>query len=280
MKKMYMTALLFALSLPGCGYSPVQKPFVKTGDSYSSAAIEGSRVRILVWNIHKEVSQDKWKNEFLEIVKNTNNAPAIILLQEFRMEKSMHQFFIDDLKLGWEFSGNTYQKKHDAYSGVLTASKTKPSEAEALLSKGLEPFTNTPKAVLLTKYPLQKGTPDLLVVNVHGINFKIGLKDFKAQIRSIADRVRLHDGPVIVAGDFNTWSKTRDNLLNRIFEDVKLKKIEFKSKEKDIETTFGNPLDHIFISREKFKTVKGSQDVLPAKSSDHQPLFVELMILQ
>lgn len=62
---------------------------------------------------------------------------------------------------------------------------------------------------------------------------------------------------------------------------MKLEKIAFGSETDYIATRFGNPLDHIFISREKLEVVKDSQNVIEdIRSSDHSPLFVELMIRQ
>jgi endonuclease/exonuclease/phosphatase (EEP) superfamily protein YafD len=152
---------------------------------------------------------------------------------------------------------------------------------KAALSNATEPFTKTQKAVLFTKYPISSTSLELLVVNIHGINIKIDLDGFKEQLRYIAEVVMRHDGPVILAGDFNTWSEARLDHLSKLVKEMELVKIDFGSKADYVETMFGNPLDHIFISKEKLEVIKGSQDVIvDIKSSDHSPLFVELRIRQ
>lgn len=203
----------------------------------------------------------------------------LILLQEVRLDKNIIKTLKNDLKMGWEFSPNLFQGAHDAYSGVLTASYAKPATVIPALSNGTEPLTQTQKPVLFTKYDLGWESSELLVINIHGINFKIGLDEFKEQLSFIAALVLVHDGPVIMAGDFNTWSEKRRGYLDKIAEKMGLIKISFDCQSNDVETSFFNSLDHIFIHEEKIKVVNGSEDVImDIHSSDHAPLFVELKI--
>ena len=119
---------------------------------------------------------------------------------------------------------------------------------ESALSNGTELFSRIQKTVLFTKYPIDAPSLELLVVNIHGINFNIHLDGFKEQIRYIAEVVMRHDGPVILAGDFNTWREARRDHLSELVKEMELVKIDFGSKADYVETMFGNPLDHIFIS--------------------------------
>ena len=271
--------VLISVSIVACGYIPVRTPFTLNADSYDKEAITNDNIRILNWNIHKKGNLSEWKKEITHIIKKKE--PNFILLQEVRLEGTVGSFISKNLKYGWEFSPNLYQRKHNAYSGILTASHIKPKMVKAALSKATEPFTKTQKTVLFTKYQIGSGSKELLVANIHGINIKIDLDGFKEQLRSVAKVVMRHDGPVIFAGDFNTWSEARLDHLSKLVKEMKLMKIDFGSKEDYVETMFGNPLDHIFISKEKLEVVKGSQDVIvDIKSSDHSPLFVELRIRQ
>ena len=120
---------------------------------------------------------------------------------------------------------------------------------------------------------------ELLVINIHAINFNIGLDGFKEQMRCIAEAITEHDGPVIVAGDFNTWSEARLDILSKLAREMKLEKVDFGPDADDITARFGNALDHIFICKESLEVVSGSQDVIAdIESSDHSPLFVELRL--
>lgn len=279
MKTKILCVVFISVSIVACGYIPVRTPFTLSDDSYDKEANINDSIRILNWNIHKEGNLSEWKKVITHIVKNKK--PDFILLQEVRLDGKVGDFISKDLKYGWEFSPNLYQGKYDAYSGVLTASHIKPKMVESALSNETELFSKTQKTVLFTKYPIGSPSLELLVVNIHGININIDLDGFKEQIRYIAEVVVRHDGPVILAGDFNTWREARLDHLSKLVKEMELVKIDFGSNADYVETMFGNPLDHIFISKEKLEVIKGSQDVIvDIKSSDHSPLFVELRIRQ
>ena len=279
MKTKILCVVFISVSIVACGYIPVRTPFTLSDDSYDKEANINESIRILNWNIHKEGNLSEWKKVITRIVKDKK--PDFILLQEVRLDGKVGDFISKDLKYGWEFSPNLYQGKYDAYSGVLTASHIKPKMVESALSNGTELFSKIQKTVLFTKYPIGSPSLELLVVNIHGININIDLDGFKEQIRYIAEVVVRHDGPVILAGDFNTWKEARLDHLSKLVKEMELVKIDFGSNADYVETMFGNPLDHIFISKEKLEVIKGSQDVIvDIKSSDHSPLFVELRIRQ
>ena len=70
-----------------------------------------------------------------------------------------------------------------------------------------EPWLGTPKATSITEYPLQDREDRLLTINLHAVNFALGLEDFQAQLHALTDVLASHQGPVILAGDLNTWSE-------------------------------------------------------------------------
>lgn len=279
MKIKFLCVVFISVSIAACGYIPVSTPFTLSDDSYDKNAKINDSIRILNWNIHKEGNRSEWRNIITHIVNDKE--PDFILLQEVRLDGNVGDFISKDLKYGWAFSPNVYQGKYDAYSGVLTASHIKPKMVESALSNETELFSTIKKTVLFTKYPIGSPSSELLIVNVHGININIDLDGFKEQIRYIAEVVMRHDGPVILAGDFNTWREARLDHLSKLVEEMELVIVDFAPNADYIGTMFGNPLDHIFISKEELEVIKGSQDVMmDIKSSDHTPLFVELRIKQ
>jgi endonuclease/exonuclease/phosphatase (EEP) superfamily protein YafD len=273
----YAAVFVFLFLFASCGYTPVEKAFTISGDAYREAVMDGSSIRILNWNIHKEGNEKPWRDDFLRIV--AEKRPHIITFQEARMETGFRSLFDEDLRIGWAFSPNTFQKKYDAYCGVLTASPSRPDAVQAMLSNGFEPITRTPKAALFTRYDLGPDNPALLVVNVHGINFKIGLDDFKDQLGEIFDRIADHRGPVVLAGDFNTWRESRLAFLAESATAAGLKAVDFAPENHWIESLSDNPLDHIFYSQALLAPTVGSSDVLEeVETSDHRPLYVELTL--
>ncbi len=267
--------LLFSIPIffVACGYIPVRNPVTLSGSGYENQSFDNSNsLRLLVWNIHAENESSEWERDLKNIV--SANSPDIILLQEIRITEDTENFLSNKLKYGWEFSPNLYQAKFDAYSGVATASKTKPIKSFSILSNGLEPISNTPKTTLFTTYLLGNSAEKVLVINNHGINFQLTPDKFKEQIRLVAEHIKRHIGPIILAGDFNTWNDVRLQHLGNVTNSLGLVPVIFPAGVKAI---FGNPIDHIYYSKNSLKLIGGTeQAVTNVASSDHKPLFVIL----
>ena len=43
----------------------------------------------------------------------------------------------------------------------------------------------------------------LMVVNIHAVNFSLGVDVYSKQLLPIGDQIAHHSGPIIMAGDFN-----------------------------------------------------------------------------
>jgi endonuclease/exonuclease/phosphatase (EEP) superfamily protein YafD len=135
-----------------------------------------------------------------------------------------------------------------------------------------EPLLGTPKATSITEYPLRDREERLLAINLHAVNFTLGLENFRQQFSALADLLKRHRGPVIVAGDLNTWSEKRQALVDNFMLEHGLGAINF---EPDLRTTaFGRALDHIYIRGLEATFAQ----VIPVSSSDHNPLRVRLAI--
>lgn len=65
-----------------------------------------------------------------------------------------------------------------------------------------EPILRLAKSALVTVYPLPD-TRLLMVVNIHAVNFSLGVDVYSKQLLPIGDQIAHHSGPVIMAGDFN-----------------------------------------------------------------------------
>ena len=112
----------------------------------------------------------------------------------------------------------------------------------------------------------------LLAINVHAVNFELGLDSFSAQFRALGAVLDLHRGPVILAGDLNTWNGGRQALVERFTREHGLASVAFQP---DLRTrAFGRALDHIYV---RGLASTGAR-VIPVSSSDHNPLRVRLAL--
>ena len=108
-----------------------------------------------------------------------------------------------------------------------------------------------------------------MVVNIHAVNFSLGVDVYSKQLGPIGEQITHHRGPVIMAGDFNAWSRQRINALYRFAHRMELEEVMFTSDHR--RKAFGRPLDFVF-----YRDIHVSEaSVLVTRASDHNPLLVE-----
>ncbi|MHC4269012.1 MAG: endonuclease/exonuclease/phosphatase family protein [Planctomycetota bacterium] len=277
-KKIFILLILINF-ISSCGLIPTRGIIIEE-DTFSTKSLDDSSIKVLDWNIHKEGNSRDWVEDYDKIYEDKK--PDIIVFQEARLNTGLKQALKTGKEMGWIFSPNIEERNHDTYSGVLTASKAKPSEQCSITTEGLEPIFKTPKTSLITTYKLSPSNKLLMVVNIHGINMA-NLENFEAQLLKIVNKVSEHNGPIIFVGDFNTRNKERLNFLLRELKDkLDLEAVPFTKKDKKEIKHFifsPIPLDHIFYSSKELEVKQDSPDVLETfKSSDHKPLFVEFNV--
>lgn len=242
-----------AASPPTAALAPLE---VWSSDLDSLAAINGSEIRVLVWNVHKGASDD-WVGDFRSISADSD----LVLLQEAHLREEFASGLIDlprwDMVGAWDHAG--------VPTGVLTASNAAPLRVHALEQR--EPLLRTDKSALLTEYRLAGSELTLLVANVHAINFTADTRAFRQQLIAVAELVNEHEGPVIFSGDLNTWRAGRRAIVDEIVATLGLSEVVFVGPRK----TFGRfPLDHVFYRDLHVLAA----DVPAVGSSDHNPLVV------
>ena len=216
----------------------------------------------LSWNIQK-ASNEGWRED----LRNFASDVHLAFIQEAAVQASitgalpvrMHQAFA---------AGYSTAKRE---TGVLTLSSGAPSLRCHLTAR--EPWLGTPKATSITEHPIRGRQERLLAVNMHAVNFALGLQEFREQVHALEVVMDNHRGPVIFAGDLNTWSAGRQALVDAFMHKHGLQPVAFAP---DLRTTFfGNALDHVYVRGIR----AGSARVAPVSSSDHNALLVHLEIL-
>ncbi|MBK9575771.1 MAG: endonuclease/exonuclease/phosphatase family protein [Fibrobacterota bacterium] len=227
-----------------------------------------SRFTLVSWNTHKENHPGFLAD--LGALVDTSRAD-LVLLQEARVDSnpSALQSALSDRI--WHLSANLAGK--GVQYGVLTASSALPLEATPLLSKAGEPVARTRKASLVTRYRIAKDT--LCVANVHALNFSPNLSGFRGQLVDLCARLRAHTGPLIVAGDFNTWSDRKQNLSDSVLGSIGLVRFGFGDQSTRRTSRFGHPLDHVYFHPAYLEVDTSWVQVRDSiASSDHAPLVV------
>jgi endonuclease/exonuclease/phosphatase (EEP) superfamily protein YafD len=185
---------------------------------------------------------------------------SLVLLQEAQIEEGTCAFsaFSYDAAANIEINKRFY--------GVLTASVKESSLAEAYLTESSEGFVGPHKSLLLTTYALPGGE-DLLLLNVHAINFR-EQRIYEEELDVLMKKATAHKGPMIVAGDFNAWSQKRTDALHMLRETLSLHIAAFDKGK--VKSFMGYPLD--FILYRGLQCVE-TEIMTNHDISDHHPLL-------
>jgi endonuclease/exonuclease/phosphatase (EEP) superfamily protein YafD len=239
-----------------CSAARVAKPMlVRAG----SEALTAPHLRIMSWNLHKG-EDEGWEADLARYAAGHD----LVLLQEAVLSDAVRQV-IERAGLDWLMSGAFAFNGQER--GVLVAARARAVDSCAL--RAFEPLFPLPKSALVVRFRLAGGTT-LAVANLHGINFTLGLGRFREQLEAVAAELARHDGPVILAGDFNTWSLARHEVLVEVASRLNLTAVEFEPDGR--RRTFGQHLDHFYFRG--FTLVRASSPEVT--SSDHNPVLVEL----
>ena len=213
---------------------------------------------VLNWNMYKG-SRESWKNDFVNLTQQQD----IVLLQEAVLSDDL-KGALKDRGLNWHL--NTAFYYDDLETGVMTASRFSSGYHCAL--RTAEPVIRVPKTTLISRYPLEGMSQRLLVANIHGINFTLGLGSYQLQLMAMEEILAGHDGPIILAGDFNNWSDERTQIVIEMMQRLSLKQLPYKNHNRTL--VFGSAIDHVFY---RGLTVT-SHKTHHVTSSDHNPITV------
>lgn len=235
----------------------------------TSNALNPNAIDIFVWNMYKGDKPD-WERDYKNLTPNYD----ILILQELWLDHLMLATFYEDQLFSYHMATSFIDtKRSDTPTGVGTAAKIEPLRTFWQRSHYREPFIKTPKMVLFTEYALEGTSKTLLTGNIHAINF-VSSKKLRHQLKNIAKVFAAHDGPAVMAGDFNTWSKKKMKYLHEFAVDAGMTEVKFDNGHERMKT-FGKYLDYIFV---KGARVDDSHVFGNIEGSDHKPMTVKISV--
>ena len=223
-------------------------------------------LRLLVWNIHKQ-GDFGWERDLSGFAA----ASDVMLLQETVLQPALRDI-LDDSGLRWVMASSFLLGADD--NGVLTATRIAP--IASCTQRAVEPLIRIPKSAVISWLPITEtrtgSRETLAIANVHSINFELAPDVYRSQLEALADALAAHRGPIIFAGDFNTWNDARDGVVAEIAARLGLTELNLRVDQRAV--FFGRHLDHIFIRGLQLIDV----GAIPVTSSDHNPLAATLRI--
>ncbi len=270
--KRWRILILLLIAMPFIGHAQITANFgIATRNELPS-----SYIKAILWNIHAGEHVD-FPSDYQHLTKDSH----LLLMQEVDLNSSL-QSTLEDTELYFTHAKSYISPLSGNKKGIATASVSKPTTTRALRSNVVEFGATTPKAVLVQLYKLSDRKESLLVANVHAINF-VTNEMFYQHIDQIMKAIKFHHGPALIAGDFNTWNKSRLQYLDNEMNKQDLERVQFnggRSSFPNIGRWFGveigGEFDQVYSRgiNVRFKEVHSS-----IQSSDHKPIEIHFSIL-
>lgn len=231
---------------------------VKGENANLTHALNPENIAFLNWNIYKG-NGENWQQDLSAFAQSHD----LMTIQEAMLDEELTAL-LELHDFNWVM--NTAFYLNGTAAGVMTV-----AGADAVHSCGFkvdEPLIQIPKSTLISYYSIKGSEKRLLVANIHGINFTFGVTAYRQQLQTLYDAIKHHGGPMIVAGDFNSWSENRMVQVNELIKKLSLSGIEYPVNNKT--HYFGNAIDHVFYRQLELV----SNQVWQVSSSDHNPISV------
>lgn len=221
----------------------------------------GPVIRVLVWNILKG-RRRRWPEDFSHLVADRD----LVLFQEAVLNTPTDALFTQSQRFEWVMARSFRDPISGTEHGVKTGSIVPSLSRRFYLSPSSEPVVQTQKLLLLTEYPLSGEGESLLVLNMHAINF-VSVRKYTEQLDQLQLALRDWTGPIVLAGDFNTWNPQRLGLFFEVAREAKLEEAVMQRRSKLAH--LNQHLDHVFYRGLKLRDVSSLRHF---QSSDHAPI--------
>ena len=250
------------IQTPACAAAVTAAAVARALDA--APGLDPRSIRVLTWNIHKEDDRG-WQRDLASFSAGND----ILLLQETVLRDALRRP-IEAAGLRWVMASSFFYRDLDI--GVLTAARIAPVASCTL--RVVEPLLRLPKSSVITWFAIEGRAQTLAVVNIHAINFSLSLRAYRAQFDAIVTALADHDGPVILAGDLNTWTDQRAQVVRDIARRLGLSEVAFADDRR--RAFLGHELDHILTRQ---MTLLGSSTTA-VTSSDHNPVAATFSVVR
>lgn len=225
--------------------------------------LPGPQLRVLSWNLHKNADPG-WEADLARFAA----ASDLLLIQEVALTPALRKVLGAAGHGRWTMAGSWGQGGVE--TGVLSGARVAP--LATCIQRSFEPLLRLPKTALIARYALQDADTTLAVANLHALNFTLGLDEYRAQLEQLTSELARHRGPIVVGGDFNTWSQARVDAMHESMHGLGLAAV---LPQADARTrVLGRQIDFIFVRGLEVVDASAPQ----VTSSDHNPLLATLRV--
>lgn len=220
---------------------------------------------LCVWNLHKGSGAAHFESDFRRLAREN----TMILAQEALLSPNLRQTF--EMTGFQSIHAASYRRSDGMLDGVMSASKAPPTAPpERVVSARSEPIFRTPKVAVVTEYEVLGSAKPLTVVNAHSTLFR-SVAQARREMHWLMSGIARNGGPLIVAGDFNTFSRGHFLMMSRELSRWGLRHARIPEDPRPRRKN----LDHIYTRGVVISGQELRQDVT---SSDHYPIVCRVSI--
>ena len=226
-------------------------------------ALPRSGLKVAIWNMCKGAGGTLFEHDYRSLCYRSD----IVLTQEALLSRRSMELFCEK---GFEAThAASYKRRDGLRDGVMTVARAPSAQpGQRIVCKYPEPVFQTPKVALVAHYKLENTDLNLMVVNIHAtlIRGKFGAVE---EIRHLIERLPVHNGPMLLAGDFNTFTPGYLIAVAAALSRIGLEYIPIPNDPRPK----SQALDQVFLRGLEVEKIEVDTTV---KNSDHFPLLVTL----
>lgn len=224
-------------------------------------ALSPDKIRVAVWNLCKGSGGILFEHDYRMLCYRSD----LVLTQEALLSRRSIQTFCEPGFM--TVHAASYKRRDGLRDGVMTASRVPVAgEPQRLVCKYPEPIFKTPKVAVVNVFPILGGGR-LCVVNIHAtlVRLKGGAVE---EIMHILEQLPSHDGPMIFAGDFNTFTPGYLAAIARVLGQIGLEYVPIPNDPRPRTQC----LDQVFSRGLDLSSVRVDTTI---KNSDHFPILFD-----
>ena len=154
--------------------------------------------------------------------------------------------------------------------GVMTVSRAAPdpNRLQRIICKYPEPILKTPKVALVSFYPLAGSAESLMIVNLHATLIRLKSAAVE-EMEHLLAQLPEHRGPILLAGDFNTFSPGYLKAIHSVLKNLSLDYIPIENDPRPRTQA----LDQVFCRGLEIHSIHVDTTI---KNSDHFPIILSM----
>lgn len=220
-----------------------------------------------MWNTHN-ASRSHWLEDLSGLCVDKD----LVLLQSVSAVTAEVQMSDENILCEWVLSAYDQQPDCAVAAGVKTGCTVASLKQVEHYVDHSEANANSLRVLLETHYALGSSDQTLMVLNIHATP-EVPASQFLDQFEQLCQCIDHHTGPVILGGDFDTWSPDRLAVFQQYATQASLFEASMTRQGSDAQVT--KHLDHVFFRGMSLRSVESLSDI---QTSDYSPITATLVV--